>query len=91
MEERFWPIPIVKPEAEWNDFDRDYVEFMRTAFAEGYRPREEGACTCISVGDWSKGRSASLVNRGAASPDTPVGAILGTALASITNHYPTER
>jgi hypothetical protein len=64
MEERFWPIAIEKPEAEWNDFDRDYFEFMRTAYAEGYRPRKEGACTCISVGDWSKGRSASLVYRG---------------------------
>jgi hypothetical protein len=63
MEERFWPFPIVKPEAEWNEFDRDYVAFMRTAYSEGYRPRDESG-SCISVGAWSEGRSASLVFRG---------------------------
>src|SRR5437868_6440269 len=63
MDERFWPFPIAKPEAEWSEFDRDYVEFMRTAHAEGYRPRE-GPCRCIGVGTWQKGRSASLVFRG---------------------------
>ncbi|TXT35802.1 MAG: hypothetical protein FD138_1220, partial [Planctomycetota bacterium] len=63
MEERFWTFPILKPEAEWSDFDRDYINFMRTAFAEGYRPRE-GPGSCIEVGDWEQGRSASLVYRG---------------------------
>lgn len=37
---------------------------MRTAYAEGYRPRTEGACTCIEAGEWTKGRSVSLVFRG---------------------------
>jgi hypothetical protein len=63
MEERFWPFPIVKPEEEWSEFDRDYVEFMRTAYAEGYQPRE-APCSCIEVGKWGEGRSASLVLRG---------------------------
>lgn len=64
MDARFWPFPITKPEAEWNEFDWDFIEFLRTAYAEGYRPREERPCTCIEVGEWSKGRSASLVFRG---------------------------
>jgi hypothetical protein len=63
MEDHFWPFPVGKPEAEWNDFDREYIGFMQTAFAEGYRPRE-GSCSCIEVGDWNEGRSASLVFRG---------------------------
>jgi hypothetical protein len=63
MEERFWPFPITKPEAEWSEFDRDYVDFMRTAYAAGYRPRE-GPGSCIEVGKWGEGRSASLVFRG---------------------------
>lgn len=64
MDVRFWPFPITKPEAEWDEFDRDYVEFLRTAYVEGYRPRQEGPCTCIEVGEWGTGRSASLVFRG---------------------------
>jgi hypothetical protein len=64
MEVRFWPFPITKPEAEWDEFERDYLDFMRSADTEGYQPREEGAGTCVSVGEWSKGRSASLVFRG---------------------------
>ena len=64
MAARFWPFPITKPELEWDEFDRDYVDFLRTAYAEGHRPREEGPCTCIEVGDWSTRRSASLVFRG---------------------------
>src|SRR4051812_22380009 len=39
MEElRPWPFPIVKPEAEWSRRERDFVEFMRAAHAEGFRP-----------------------------------------------------
>ena len=56
MDERFWPFPIMKPEGEWDAFDRDYIDFMRKAYAENYRPREEGACTCVSLGDWNTGR-----------------------------------
>jgi hypothetical protein len=63
MEERFWPFPLTKPEAEWSEFDRDYVDLMRTAYAEGYRPRE-GPCSCIDLGQWPQGRSVSLVRRG---------------------------
>jgi hypothetical protein len=63
MDERFWPFPIAKPENEWSAFDRDYIEFMRTAHAEGYRPREAPG-SCIEVGTWGEGRSASLVFRG---------------------------
>lgn len=64
MYKRFWPFPIIKPEIEWDEFDRDYIDFMRAAYAEGFRPREEIACTCISVGECTTGRSASLVYRG---------------------------
>ncbi len=64
MEDRSWPFPIVKPESEWDDFDRDYIELMRMAYAEGFRPREEGGCNCISLGESRTGRSASLVFRG---------------------------
>jgi len=60
MEVRFRPFPT-KPEAEWNEFDRDYVDFMRTAYTEGYQPRVEGADTCIDVGNCGEGRSAGLV------------------------------
>jgi hypothetical protein len=63
MEERFWPFPIAKPEEEWSEFDRDYVHFMRTAYAQGYRPRE-GPGSCVNIGQWTEGRSASLVFRG---------------------------
>jgi hypothetical protein len=62
MDERYWPIPTLKPEAEWTDFDRDYIDFMRRAFAEGFRPRE---APCISVEAGSAtGRFISLVSRG---------------------------
>jgi hypothetical protein len=63
MIERFWPYPIVKPESEWTAFDRDYIELMRTAFAEGFRPGE-GPCGCVELGQYGVGRSASLVFRG---------------------------
>jgi len=52
-----------KPEAEWTAFDRDYIELMRVAYAEGYRPRE-GPCSCVDLGQWPEGRSVSLVRRG---------------------------
>jgi hypothetical protein len=65
MEVRFWPYPILKQEAEWTEFDRDYIEFMRTAYDEGYRPREDSpGGGCIDLGQWPRGRSASLVRRG---------------------------
>lgn len=64
MEERVWPFPIMKSESQWDEFDRDYIDFMRIAYAEGFRPREAGACTCISVGEFGKARAADLVYRG---------------------------
>ena len=63
MGERLWPFPIVKPETEWTEFDREYVNLMRTAYGEGYQPRV-GPCDCIDLGRWGRGRSASLVFRG---------------------------
>lgn len=63
MDERAWPLPILKPEAEWTAFDRDYIDLMRTAYFEGYCPRE-GPCGCVDLGRWPEGRSASLVRRG---------------------------
>jgi len=63
MDGRAWPYPILKPEAEWTEFDRDYLELMRVAYAEGYGPRE-GPCRCVDLGRWPEGRSVSLVHRG---------------------------
>ena len=63
MDERAWPFPVLKPEAEWTAFDRDYIDLMRVAFTEGYEPRE-GPCSCVDLGRWPEGRSVSLVHRG---------------------------
>jgi hypothetical protein len=60
-EERCWPFPV-KPEAEWNERDRDTLEFMRQAYAEGFRPRE-GFAASIEAGAAS-GRGITLVFRG---------------------------
>jgi hypothetical protein len=79
MEERFWPFQIAKPETAWDDFDRDYIEFLRTAYTEGYQPRE-GPGSCVTVGDWEQGRSASLVFRGSRNGWEP---ILGDSQHSI--------
>jgi hypothetical protein len=62
MDERYWPIPMLKPEAEWTDFDRDYVDFMRRAYAEGFRPRE-APCTTVEA-ESPPGRFIALVSRG---------------------------
>ena len=62
MDERYWPFSTLKPEADWTDFDRDYVDFMRRAYAESFRPRE---APCISVeAESASGRFISLVSRG---------------------------
>jgi hypothetical protein len=58
-----WPFPVLKPEAEWDEFDRDYLAFMGTAYAEGYRPRQERQGSAIETGD-PTGRSVFLVFRG---------------------------
>ena len=58
----YWPFPIVSPEAEWSEFARDFIAFMRTAYAEGFRPRHRWETT-IDAGEQG-GRYASLVFRG---------------------------
>lgn len=58
-----WPFPILKPEADWDEFDRDYLDFMRAAYAEGYRPRKERQGSSIEAGELN-GRSVFLVFRG---------------------------
>lgn len=63
MDARDWPFPILKPEVEWTTFDRDYIDLMRAAYAEGYCPRE-GSCGCVDLGRWPTGRSVSLIRRG---------------------------
>jgi hypothetical protein len=58
-----WPFPVLKPEAEWDESDRDCLAFMRAAYAEGYRPRQEKQGSAIEAGD-AAGRSVFLVFRG---------------------------
>ncbi|HVS35302.1 MAG TPA: hypothetical protein VMS17_06940 [Gemmataceae bacterium] len=64
MEDEFvaWPFQILKPESEWEDFDRDFLDFMRIAYDEGYRPRQ-GRSSAIEA-DSPAGRSVFLVFRG---------------------------
>lgn len=62
MEERSWPYPIVIPESDWTEFDHDYFDLMRTAYARGYCPRETHSC--VDLGRWPEGRSVGLVLRG---------------------------
>jgi hypothetical protein len=57
-----WPFPIATPEAEWGEFARDFIGFMRVAYAEGFRPRHRWEST-IDAGE-PGGRYASLVLRG---------------------------
>jgi hypothetical protein len=57
-----WPFPVVKPEAEWDEFDCDFIEVMRVAYAEGYHPRHRW-CSAFQA-DNPSGRSAFLVFRG---------------------------
>lgn len=63
MNERAWPFPILKPETEWTEFDRDFIDLMRVAYAEGYCPRDSEG-DCVDLGRWAIGRSVSLVRRG---------------------------
>jgi hypothetical protein len=57
-----WPFPVLKPEAEWDEFDRDFLDFMRAAYAEGLRPRHQH-CSAVEANS-PAGRSAFLVFRG---------------------------
>ena len=58
-----WPFPVLKPEAEWDEFDRDYLAFMQSAYAEGYRPRQESRGSAIEAGELTR-RSSLLFFRG---------------------------
>jgi hypothetical protein len=58
-----WPFPVLKPEAKWDEFDRDYLAFVEAAYAEGYRPRQERHGSAIEAGEQTE-RSAFLVFRG---------------------------
>jgi hypothetical protein len=58
-----WLFPSLKPEADRSEFDRDLVAFMRTAYAEGYRPRIEEGNAAIEAEE-PKGRCILLVVRG---------------------------
>lgn len=62
-ERRFWPWPMLKPEAEWNEYDRDRVDFMQAAYSAGFRPRE-GPCVDAEA-EADSGRAITLVFRGA--------------------------
>lgn len=64
MDDEFvaWPFLVQKPESEWDEFDRDFLEFMRIAFAEGFQPRHRW-CSAVEA-DTPSGRSAFLVFRG---------------------------
>ncbi len=63
MDERFWPYPLAKPASEWDEFDRDYIDFLQLAFQEGFRPRE-ASYSKVSLGNYPEGRSVSLLRRG---------------------------
>lgn len=64
MDEDFvaWPFPILKPEAEWDEFDRDLLEFLRTAHAEGFQPGR-GPGGAVAAGG-RPGRWIYLIFRG---------------------------
>jgi hypothetical protein len=57
-----WPFPVLKPEADWDEFDREFLDFMRTAYAEAYRPRHQHEIEVEA--DSPAGRSVLLVFRG---------------------------
>lgn len=50
MIERAWPYPILKPEGEWTEFDRDYIALLRTAHELGYDPRDKRSATLVFRG-----------------------------------------
>jgi hypothetical protein len=36
---RYWPLPKLKPETDWDECDHDLFQFMGTAYIEGFKPR----------------------------------------------------
>jgi hypothetical protein len=64
MDDEFvaWPFPVAVPEESLSEFGRDFLAFMRAAYAEGFRPRHRWETT-IDAGE-PGGRYASLVFRG---------------------------
>ncbi len=63
MEFVAWPFPKLKPEVEWDEFDRELVDFMQAAYAEGYRPRIQKGGGAIEAGEPTR-RSVFLIFRG---------------------------
>ena len=61
-EERYWPFPIATPESEWDLFTRDYVDFMRRAFEEGFQPR--GRSDNLVEAESPSGRRVVMIFRG---------------------------
>jgi hypothetical protein len=57
-----WPFPLLKPEADWDEFDRDFLDFMWVAYDEGYQPRHKNYLEVEAAS--LAGRSVSLVFRG---------------------------
>jgi hypothetical protein len=60
---QYWPFPIPAPEEQWSEFDRDVVNFMRTAFAEGFQPRMKSALTLI-LAESTNHREIAMILRG---------------------------
>src|SRR5262245_10222405 len=64
MEDDFvaWPFPVGASEEKWSEQERDFIAFMRTAYAGGFRPRHRHE-TLVEAGD-PGGRYITLVWRG---------------------------
>ena len=58
----YWPFPIGISEMDLNEFQRDFIDWMQIAFAEGYRPRHRTESAIEA--DSAIGRSIFLVLRG---------------------------
>jgi hypothetical protein len=63
-ETRLWPFPIAKSESDWDEYDRGFVELMRTSFSEGFQPRVGLSEVSVELGKCGNGRSVLLVFRG---------------------------
>ena len=40
-----WPFPILEPESSWSEFDRDLIDYVQSAYAEGFG--REGSVECL--------------------------------------------
>ena len=66
IEKTFWPFPIIKPESEWDAYDSAFVNFMETAFKEGFKPYRDSTESLIGAGAPTF-RTVALVFRGSRS------------------------